>query len=594
MIRCATEEKHDFMLGLEAMKMMNCKLCKMAAAFCAVLQAESEWSLYYWGFENTVADAAGVLTSGSEGSFTAGKQGQALDAAANGAIKSEKLTADMTKGFTMAAWIYLNEGAEGYNIILSSGNTLAAGNDRFQLHIGHASEELGGGYLLAYAPAIAPEAFPGDAEADLLEACFVAYETWTHAAVTFNGEKAVLYINGAPVLEQTASGAIETIPLYQQITVGALNHDAATFQFNGAIDEAVYGNYPMKAEQIAAMASDPSAAAGDLDAWAKGTKTITPDSIVTPAEPSSDPSTLPPGGSTVYYWPLDDDSSDLSHHEIYFDEYGIGLEYTEGAVNQGVDTSFGGTVSVPFEEEQDFSCFTMSFWMRWDGSEAGYGALFAAGGKEHPYHIEMYITTDGGDTAYLAFYNVAMGSAMEGICPIEAGELYHVACTYDGAKLNVYVNGEIALSTQAAVDTAGFGSNYDVLALGCLVDETLPFIGMLDEVILADYAFDEALITKLYNSPAEGAADVLKLVQANYPENYAPATLAPTPTKAPATAAATQAATAAAKTPVNTTKAPAEADRTTTVVVIIIVITVVIIAAAITVVLVMKKKAAKK
>ena len=119
----------------------------------------------------------------------------------------------------------------------------------------------------------------------------------------------------------------------------------------------------MKAEQIAAMASDPSAAAGDLDAWAKGTKTITPDSIVTPAEPSSDPSTLPPGGSTVYYWPLDDDSSDLSHHEIYFDEYGIGLEYTEGAVNQGIDTSFGGTVSVPFEEEQDFSCFTMSFRM---------------------------------------------------------------------------------------------------------------------------------------------------------------------------------------------------------------------------------------
>ena len=203
---------------------------------------------------------------------------------------------------------------------------------------------------------------------------------------------------------------------------------------------------------------------------------------------------------------------------MYFDEYDIGLEYTDGAVNQGVDTSFGGTLSVPFEEEQDFSCFTISFWMRWDGSAPGYGVLFAAAGKEQPYHTELYTTTSDGEHAQLAFFNTGMGNSMEGLAPIEIGELYHVACTYDGAMLRIYVNGELAMETSAKVDTAGFGSNFDALALGCLTDSTLPFMGMLDEVILADYAFDEALIAKLYSSPEEGAAEIAGIGGQKYAE----------------------------------------------------------------------------
>lgn len=90
-------------------------------------------------------------------------------------------------------------------------------------------------------------------EDEQLESCLVPYETWTHAAVTFNGEKAVLYMNGTPVLERTAAAGLGTLALHKQITIGALNHDAVTFQFNGAIDEAVYANYPMKATEIAAL-----------------------------------------------------------------------------------------------------------------------------------------------------------------------------------------------------------------------------------------------------------------------------------------------------------------------------------------------------
>lgn len=75
-------------------EMKKCKLCKMTALFCAAfltvcaflwnmqsVQGDGDTALYYWGFENTTADAAGTLTSGSEGSFTAGRQGQALNVA---------------------------------------------------------------------------------------------------------------------------------------------------------------------------------------------------------------------------------------------------------------------------------------------------------------------------------------------------------------------------------------------------------------------------------------------------------------------------------------------------------------------------------
>ena len=110
---------------------MTALFCAAFLTVCAFLwnmqsvQGDGDTALYYWGFENPTADAAGTLTSGSEGSFTAGRQGQALNVAENGAVKSGAIPTDTTMGFTMAAWIYLNEGAEGDNIIMSAGNTAA-------------------------------------------------------------------------------------------------------------------------------------------------------------------------------------------------------------------------------------------------------------------------------------------------------------------------------------------------------------------------------------------------------------------------------------------------------------------------------------
>lgn len=567
------------------------------------LQAKDEWTLYYWGFENSLSDEANSLTSGTEGAFESGKQGQALNVAQNGAIKSEKLAVDVTKGFTMSAWIYLNHGAEGYNIIMSHGNTMVDSLDRFQIHIAQAGSEIGGGYVRAFAPAISAEAFPSEAaDAEEYPKSFVPYDTWTHVAVTFNGEKAVLYVNGEKAEERTTSNTIEIEAVrYNTITIGALNHDAQQFSFNGLIDEAVYANYPMKSDEISLMASNPTSSAKKLAAWATGTETIIPDTMFSSPEKTPGEGTEKPnGGKNVFYWPLEEDAVDISHYEIDLDFNGF--DYAEGVVGNGAEAFYGGNISEPLELDDDFTlnAFTVSMWVRVDRIDNGtnYAVLFAAGDKANEYHFEAYITMfPDAEYAYLAFYNTGAGGAMEGIVEIKVEELTHIAFTYDGERLCIYKNGESVFNGKKKLVIEDFGSNSDCIALGSLVDTTLPVVGMFDEVIFADSAFDSDLIKKLYSNPAEATVDIKSLVEANYPEGYTPPTPTPIPTEAPITPTPvpTEAATPNVKPSVS--KVPSKVqpnDNTTTLLIVIILITVVVIAAAIGVLIFVKKKTSRK
>ena len=80
----------------------------------------------------------------------------------------------------------------------------------------------------------------------------------------------------------------------------------------------------------------------------------------------------------------------MSHNQLDLEYYDSGFEYEKGVVNDCGVIAYGGSVSVPFEDEADFSCFTVAFWMKWDGGEPGYWVMYAMAGKENPYHFEIY------------------------------------------------------------------------------------------------------------------------------------------------------------------------------------------------------------
>lgn len=590
-------------------------LCVIALIACILLinvwfaSADDDWKLFYWSFENSLADESGSLTSGTEGTFAAGKKGQALNVAESGALKSSEIKIDTTKGFTMSAWILLNSGAEGYNIIMSHGNTMSNNDlNRFQVHIAQAGADFGGGFVKVFAPAVDPVAFPKEEDLDENSSSFVPYDTWTHIAVTFNGDISVLYVNGTEAARWSASSSIESgSAFYDKITIGALNHDAQTFTFNGLIDEAVFANYPMKISEISLMASDPSAAAIKLSSLAKGSEKIEPDNIVMPSATTDPDATEKPnkGGKTVYYWPMQDDAVDISHKELDFDYNDIGLEIVKGVNGNGIETANGGAMTDVLDD-MNLSCFTISFWTKlYSTAHDKYGVLFAMAGKENPYHIEIYTTWDDDkENANIAFYNTG-SYFLEGLAAIKPEENNHIVFTYDDEKLSLFLNGEKVLSTPMALQLKGMGSGEDSFVLGSLADSTLACEAMFDEVIFADYVFDEALITKLYSNPSEAANDVIALVEANYPENYTRPTKAPeaTATASPETTATPDAKptsssslnTPSKNTPANTSAALSEKnnDNTTSVIIIVIVVTVVIIAAAIAALFIVKKKAKK-
>ena len=91
-----------------------------------------------------------------------------------------------------------------------------------------------------------------------------------------------------------------------------------------------------------------------------------------------------------------------------------------------------------------------------------------------------------------------------GNTPINQGEWYHVAATYDGETLSAFLNGELDDITDAGsplpaggelfLGTAGWapGGGYGA--------------GVLDEVLIADYAFTDAELSELMGSGLPGAA----------------------------------------------------------------------------------------
>ena len=192
----------------------------------------------------------------------------------------------------------------------------------------------------------------------------------------------------------------------------------------------------------------------------------------------------------------------------------------------------------------DLSEFTIALWVRWDdNAQGGYTVPIAIAEKGTGHHFELYYTVDGSD-GELAYYNTGTGLNVEHIAPVERDVFYHIAATCSGSVFTIYLNGEQVYTVNRAILMRGLGSEADHISLGGLTDMTLGCAGIYDEVVLADYAFTPEMIAKLYSDPAGAHDDVVKLVEANYPEGYTPPTEIPTKepaTQAPATEAATEA-----------------------------------------------------
>ncbi|MBO4327035.1 MAG: LamG domain-containing protein [Clostridia bacterium] len=496
----------------------------------AASEKRTENILHYWAFDGDASDASGVLPleAVSDGLFAEGKNGSALDTNSGSAFVSKELKENTVRGFTMGAWFRLDSEARDWNIIMSKGNTQDTLADRFQVHIGHASEEKGGGYLLAYAPAAGSTLSHED------DGQFVPFDTWTFVTVTYNGSMFRMYVNGDLAIEQEAQGTLDSSQkVYNTVTVGALNHDGQSLKFKGLIDDAFYANYPMTAKDIKDSFNDVSV----LKAFSDGSREIVPDEMdETAATPTPAPtdSGSDPTGKILLFWPFENSTKDISHLN-----FNIDVE----EVNEGFDNAKSGKgmmVELPcfseeLPEDYDMTEFTVSMWVRWDSNNhQTYTVPIAFARKETGHHFEIYFTING-DTGELAFYGTGNQFNVEHIANVTVEEFCHVVAVNQKNSFKLYLNGELVYTSSRSIVMKGIGTAADYISLGGLNDSSLICAGMYDELLIANYVLDDELIGKLYSDPDGAHEDVVRLVEANYPEGYTPPTQAPVVTKEPAT-----------------------------------------------------------
>ena len=135
---------------------------------------------------------------------------------------------------TMAAWVYLGSYPEDARIL-----TQEVDGDPYSTY----SIMMSGGGYTKFEFRISLD----NSRKRIPSIADVPLETWTHLAATYDGEKAVVYIDGEVDLEQAQSGTVLTTdnPLY----IGASQFWDPRF-FDGLMDEVVLFNTALDQDQI--------------------------------------------------------------------------------------------------------------------------------------------------------------------------------------------------------------------------------------------------------------------------------------------------------------------------------------------------------
>jgi hypothetical protein len=196
-----------------------------------------------------------------------------------------------------------------------------------------------------------------------------------------------------------------------------------------------------------------------------------------------------------------------------------GATFAAGRVGQAL--SFDGVndyVKIPKVASLDApSQLTIDFWMKADPSTpigsrtqglvtSDFYGIEIGGVGENNVGIEFFTSTDGG----VNFAHTSDPNGHGAVCP--AGEWHHVAGTYDGANMQLYIDGlpwgqprfqANPISPMLANSFVAIGSEDGRTTCGsCL--QSRYFMGLIDEVDIFNRALSASEIAAIYNAGAAG------------------------------------------------------------------------------------------
>ena len=167
-------------------------------------------------------------------SLVPGRFGMAMDFGQDNYIVIPNSDSMALEHVTMAAWVYLRSYTEDARIL-----TQEVDGDPYSTY----SIMMSGGGYTKFEFRISLD----NSRKRIPSIADVPLETWTHLAATYDGENAVIYIDGEVEVEQAQSGTVLTTdnPLY----IGASQFWDPRF-FDGLMDEVVLFNTALDQDQI--------------------------------------------------------------------------------------------------------------------------------------------------------------------------------------------------------------------------------------------------------------------------------------------------------------------------------------------------------
>ena len=314
---------------------------------------------------------------------------------------------------------------------------------------------------------------------------------WYHVAATYDGNQSVLYVNGVAEASAMAGFALDydTTPIY----IGTTGTWAPYLNmFAGILDEVSIYNRALSSNEIAAIYS-----AGSAGKCSAGTR--------------CDP---PPSG-IVGWWPGEGTGND-----IIGGDNGVlsnGVAFANGEVGQAFSFDSSGKQAVDIPRSPLLSItnqVTIEFWMKADAANSMnsfqglvtsdfYGISIDVGNPNlGVFGVDFFINDSG------TFYQTA--NANGGGARLSAGVWHHIAGTYDGTQLQLYVDGQPSGNPMPHVGSmppmplngfVSFGSEDGRVTCGCTDRH---YWGLIDEPSIYNRALSASEIAAIYNAGSAG------------------------------------------------------------------------------------------
>jgi beta-lactam-binding protein with PASTA domain len=359
----------------------------------------------------TVSDASGLNNHGTiyGAVAAAGKVGGALqfDGYDDWVTVADAASLDLTNGMTLEAWIRPSAIDGWRTVIMKEG----AGNAPYYLYANNPDISRPAGYFQSGA------GIRGVTGTTMLPA-----DAWTHLAVTYDATNMRLYVNGLAVRTVARAGAINQSA--GALRIGGNGVWPAEF-FAGIIDEVRVYNRALSGDEITA----------DMNA-----------AVTTAPPPTAPPPPPPPPGGLVLALGFDEaagspgaaDSSGGGRHGTVTGAATVEGRYGNALSFDGVDdwVTIEGDAGLALG-----SAMTLEAWIKPTDLNGWRTVLMMENAPSAAYYLYANNPDVNRPAAY--FESGSNLRMITGTTALPLGAWRHLAATYDGTNMKIYVNGTL-------------------------------------------------------------------------------------------------------------------------------------------------------